>query len=347
MSAATQTRPFADSFEVLWSAGWRGVLPLPPGRKFPPPRGTTGYSAPLPSFADLWAWAEDRPNANVALRMAPGQVALDVDHYGDKRGADTIAEQARRAGVALPATWRLSSRGAGNPSGRYLFRGDGARLVTALPGVEVIQPHHRYSVAAPSRNGADAGRPVQWIDPAGRVASRVPSPAELPELPPEWLALLAASGGDRPEPLSLAEGDWSAWVRALEPGPPCTAVQRRLTAAESAVGGREGGSRFEHARGHVLGLLRLGEMGHHGVREALAHLRAVYVRAVADRADEGMAGGEFDRMRRPEAVGLLLASATPEQRRVCTCEQGITRLLDSIADPGERAEAARMLGVWA
>lgn len=344
MSAPALVRPFADAFAGLWEAGWRGVLPLPPGKKFPPPRGTTGYGAPLPSFADLWSWAEQRPDANVALRMAPGQVAIDVDAYGDKPGAATIAEQARRAGVALPATWRLSSRGVDNLSGRYLLRvPEGTRLVTALPGVEMVQPHHRYSVAAPSRNDADSGRPVEWIDPGGRVSARVPSPSELPELPAAWVELLAADG-PRVEPMAVAGGEYAEWVRGLEPGPPCVAVRRRLDAAESDARGRSGASRHEATREHVLAILRLGEMGHHGVREALAGLRQVYVRAVADRAGPDVAAAEFDRMRRPEAVGLLLATATPEHRQQCICPEGIARLLDSISDPELRAEAEQLLG---
>ena len=356
-NSSTDGRPvkvptgYAKVWPLYWDAGWRGVLPLPSGRKFPPPRGTTGYDAPLPSYADCWAWAEEHPRGNLALRMAPGQVGIDVDAYAVgakvKRGDATIAEHARRAGVALPPTWRLTSRGADNPSGRYLFRTTpGVRLVTALTDVELLQPHHRYAVAWPSGNPHDDGRLVEWIDPSGRVASRVPSPDELPELPPEWLELLRENA-ERVAPVAVDAAEWRGWFAGLEPGPACLAVRLRLDEAENGARGRGGMARYEATRTGVLALLRLGERGHLGVVDALRRLRAVYVAAVADRADEHTARAEFARFHRPEAIGLLLATPTPEDRRACICPEGIARLLDSIDDPDLRAHAAATLGVSA
>lgn len=345
----TQPKPYAQAWQSYWAAGWRGVLPLPPGRKHPPPAGTTGYGGRWPSFADCWTWAEQRPRANIAIRLADGQVGIDVDHYATpqkiKRGWDTITNCTRRAGVELPPTWRLSSRGPDNPSGRYLYRvPPETRLVTALPDVELLQTHHRYAVTWPSTNDVDGGRLVQWIDPGGRIADRIPSPQELPELPAPWVELLRCQTG-RTEPLLLDAGAWRGFYAALEPGPACAAVRSRVEAAEAAIHSQGGLSRYDLTRTAVLALLRLGEGGHHGVTDALRRLRESYIAAVTDRADERTARAEFARMCRPQAVGLILATPTPDEQRCCICPDTLRRLVEQIPDPGYRAQVAADLGV--
>ena len=39
-----QTLGYADAAQAYWDKGWRGVLPLKRGAKWPPPKGFTGYN---------------------------------------------------------------------------------------------------------------------------------------------------------------------------------------------------------------------------------------------------------------------------------------------------------------
>lgn len=161
------------------------MLPLPPGKKFPPPPGYTGANAKTPTAAEIADWKRREPNANVALHLPAGVVGLDVDHYGDKTGADTLA-QLTTAWGPLPETWISTARPL--PSGiRLYWVRAGAELVgVAGTAVEIIQHRHRYLCCWPSTN-PKAGAVYQWLSPDGRVANRPPRPGELPELPATWV----------------------------------------------------------------------------------------------------------------------------------------------------------------
>lgn len=88
-------RIYADHARAYWAAGWRGILPLPARRKFPPPTDWTGHTAPYPSWPDVQAWTDgDEGAGNLALRLPPDVLGLDIDNYNGKTGAGTIAELA-------------------------------------------------------------------------------------------------------------------------------------------------------------------------------------------------------------------------------------------------------------
>jgi len=171
---------------ALWRGkGWPGVLPLPQGRKGPPPGGFTGADGRDPTDAEADAWVGSCPYANAALRLPVGVLGLDVDAYGAKRGGKTWARHLQEFG-APPHTWIVTSRSDGT-SGIRLFRCD-------LPGpfraslnggdVDVIHHGHRYVVLPPSLH--PEGRTYVLVEPSGRPASAIPSPQDLPPLPASW-----------------------------------------------------------------------------------------------------------------------------------------------------------------
>jgi hypothetical protein len=194
-------------------AGWTGPLPLPTGKKWPPPEGYTGWHGHDPSGADSQAWFDDDPifrgTTQLGLRMPEGVIGIDVDHYGVKRGAATLEEAIRRWGP-LPEAPMSSARGDG-PSGIQFFRvAKGVHLRTVLrfaavgvegqPGyrpalghVEIIQRHHRYAVAYPSVH-PDTGDPYLWYRTPGPDVP--PSAPGLPRLPDRWAEELR--GADEP-----------------------------------------------------------------------------------------------------------------------------------------------------
>lgn len=196
MPAATTYR---DAHPVYRKAGWIGPLPLADGTKWPPPEGWTGWHGAYPSYADSEAWCDCtdyRETHQIALRMADGVIGIDIDHYGDKRGADTIAEGERRWGP-LPDGPRSSARGDG-PAGIRFFRVPrGTVLRTALGfrelgigSVEIIQRHHRYAVVWPSVH--PTGSTYLWY--GTDAPDGPPRVADLPALPAAWVEALASNG---------------------------------------------------------------------------------------------------------------------------------------------------------
>lgn len=118
-------KPFGRNTRTYRELGWLGTLPLPPNAKEPPPDGFTGHGAPYPNDVDVRRWRRERANGNIALRLAEvprewlnGNLAfayagnnvdgweligIDVDDYGDKHGAQQLADMEAELG-ALPDT---------------------------------------------------------------------------------------------------------------------------------------------------------------------------------------------------------------------------------------------------
>jgi Bifunctional DNA primase/polymerase, N-terminal len=121
---------YRDGFPVYHKLGWSGVLLLGAYTKDPPPTAYTGHDGIDPSYADMWPSGEQHPGGNLALRLSGEVVGIDVDNYGKKTGAKTLAEAEKRWG-ALPPSYRSTSRDDG-VSGIKLFR-----VLRALPGAAV------------------------------------------------------------------------------------------------------------------------------------------------------------------------------------------------------------------
>jgi hypothetical protein len=221
--STTYGGPYARAAQVYRAAGWDGVLPLGsrPGMKFPPPGNWTGHGAAYPSGSDIHAWTETHGDRNIGLRMPPGVIGLDVDHYGNKTGADTLAALTERFGP-LPPTWVSSARPA--PSGIRFYRVplelDGHPI--NWPGeagkfIEIIQPGHRYAVVWPSTNPEAAGREYHWRIAGVEVPlklGRVPEPNELAQLPEPWVRGLALPYA-RVDKVTLGSEPLAAWWEAI------------------------------------------------------------------------------------------------------------------------------------
>ena len=107
--------PYAEAYELYHAAGWCPI-PLPAGKKYPPPDGVTGDAGRPPTIGTMRAWAERGPH-NIGVRVGGDIVGLDVDHYGDKTGSDTLAELEAQHGT-LPPTWCSTARGDDTEIGR-------------------------------------------------------------------------------------------------------------------------------------------------------------------------------------------------------------------------------------
>lgn len=186
--------PYARSALIYFDRGWSGALPMPTGKmaKTFPPKGFTGKDGRYPPRDLVARWSVTRSDSNIALRLPPGVVGIDVDAYEGKDGMVTLNELRARLGP-----WRAdpddgvlvrSSSRADGTSGVYLFRADlpeNRRWRGDLgPGIEVVHAGHRYVMAAPSKH-PKTDATYYWWDGAERV--RLPDPDDLPKLADSWL----------------------------------------------------------------------------------------------------------------------------------------------------------------
>jgi len=299
---AKPTKGYGNSGLAYFDAGWAGPFPLPPGQKSPPPSGYTGKAGAYPDRALVQEWCADNPDGNLALRLHDGVIAVDVDDYYGKGGLATVAAFEKDAGCKLPDTWTSTSRSDG--SAQRFYRVPEGRLWPsglAGGGVELIHPGHRYSVVYPSVH-PDTGEPYRWCDPEGALSLVVPSPKDLSELP---TALVDALTATATQPTELASEDAAtALLDGLPDGPMSAEVTRALTAALEELPS----SRHETARRFVNTLLRKGERGEAGVRDALGELRAAFVALVVDRESPREADREFSKI---VASGARLIAGDP------------------------------------
>lgn len=308
---------YAAAAQVYWNKGWRGVLPLKRGSKWPPPQGFTGHDGATPSYADVLQWAELYPDGNIALRLPDGVIGIDVDAYGTKTGGQTLAEAECRWG-RLPDGPRSSSRADDPVSGIRLFRVPaGTRLVTVLGfpelgfgDVEIIQRHHRYAVCAPSVHPI-TGQMYQWYGPDGAVIDP-PTVDALPDLPPAWL-----TGLTEPEPADILTGERADIDACLTDGKPSRRVADRLNIALAAC---QGSSRHDDTLGNVLALLRFGRQNEPGVKAAVQALGQVFIAAVTPDRDGGAAeaASEYLRMVCSDRAAALLADDDTDWMRRLT-----------------------------
>lgn len=357
MNDATSSGPYARTAQIYRAAGWHGVLPIgnAVGKKHPPPSGWTGHDAPMPSAADVAAWQETHGDRNVGLRLPPGVIGLDVDHYGkggaQKRGGDTLAALEQRFGE-LPPTWITSARTDG-VSGIRLYRvplelaqPDGTSAPINWPGeagpnIEIIQTGHRYALAWPSVNPEAGGAVYRWRhDDVKYYGSDEFVPGangpDIADLPDAWVRGLAVPYA-RTDKADLNGSALNAWWWKLRQGPSCPLVidvMDRATAELKA----SAGARHETARDALRAIVTYGAEGHAATRAAHA-LEASFEQAVGA---ERMASGEWQRLL-SGAVRLAAAKHDPP-RTVCHCPGGTPALTASASLAAMPATPAAPVG---
>lgn len=114
---------YAAAAPLYRAAGWMQVIPLPEGRKTPPPAGFTGRSRKPVTDEQMQLWSQSDPTANTGIVIPEGVLVLDIDaeqgHQVKADGAKGISELSQELG-ALPATWSSTSHGIDSPA-RHLF----------------------------------------------------------------------------------------------------------------------------------------------------------------------------------------------------------------------------------
>lgn len=333
--------PYATAADTYWSAGWRGVLPLPANAKKLPPKGYTGSDGTDPYYPEVWEWINGPGGAgNIALRLPLDVIGIDVDAYDDKAGADTLAA-AERAHGKLPPTWRTTSRDDG-VSGIRLYRvPPGMAWEQIGPGIETIQRSHRYAVVWPSVH--PEGRTYRWIDPSGVVSTVIPHLDELPSLPQAWIdAYVRGEATDLPRnnmPATLA----ASWLAGLPGGgdDPCQRMRDAATADALALERGEG-SAHDTACQATGRFVRLAAEGHPGVLRIMSSVHKAFTDNVTNPRRHGTVRtpSEAEAEWRAMVVSAVnLVSADAPTAPSCDCGGRLTALI--VPDP-TRPEPARL-----
>lgn len=335
-----QTGPYAAAADLYWRAGWHGILPLPIQAKKNPPAGYTGSGGAYPSYADISVWIDDSAGGNIALRMPPNVIGLDVDAYGDKDGARTIALAESMYGQ-LPPTWRTTSRDDGVSGIRFYRVPEGLAWPGEIgKGTEIIQRNHRYALVWPSLH--PEGRTYRWISPDGVVSTAIPDPDDLPGLPEEWIA--GYTGGIASVEYARNNVHYDeamAWVAGQDHAlkDPCTRMLKAIDRAHVEIGD---GSAHNPARDASLRIIRLTDEQHRGGVTALVAARKAFMKDATDanrvllgkncRTDSEAAYEWAELV--ASAVGLV--TANPTGMATCDCDGGLT---DSIVETATATEA--------
>lgn len=258
------------------------VIPLPEGRKTPPPAGFTGRSRKPVTDEQMQLWSQSDPTANTGIVIPEGVLVLDLDaaqgHQVKADGAKGISELSQELG-ALPATWSSTSHGIDSPA-RHLFYKVPEGLAWkggAVEGVDILQPGHRYSVVWPSIH--PSGEMYCWYTPSGRVASTLPRISDLATLPWKWVDYLR-----KPDSMAnLTHSNPSTTPIASNPrgydARMCKAVNTFLNRTLANPASK--GSRHDTTLQAVWALVNFAQEGHRGALDAINQLKPRFIAEIA------------------------------------------------------------------
>lgn len=270
---------YAAAAPLYRAAGWMQVIPLPEGRKTPPPSGFTGRSRKPVTDEQVRFWSQSDPTANTGIVIPEGVLVLDIDaeqgHQVKADGAKGISELSQELG-ALPATWSSTSHGIDSPA-RHLFYKVPEGLAWkggAIEGVDILQPGHRYSVVWPSIH--PSGEMYCWYTPSGSTTSQIPHISDLATLPWKWVDYLRKPEHTTPRPTSntLISPETGTYDARM-----CKAINTFL--CETLSNPASKGSRHDTTLQAVWALVNFAQEGHRGALDAISQLKPRFIQEVA------------------------------------------------------------------
>ena len=274
-NSSTSTPILEDVINNYLEAGWPMLTAMPQGRKYPPLTGNTGrkvFHARQTAF-NGYEWNE---KGNLGLVLATEEsagfdlIALDVDQYEDKTGADNLEELEGELGTLnLDDIPRSTRRGIDSRSAQYFFKAPKGYEyeAKACADVEIVQASHRYSVVYPS---VVDDMQYRWY--LGQDETEIPSVDDLPWLPEAWLKRLIKGNAKEADPKADPRSykDAMAWLknRVFEGEPEPLEIEWHV------------GSRHDTMRDKVHALVQGAVFeGKVGLIPALKELRAEFKKA--------------------------------------------------------------------
>lgn len=270
---------YAAAAPLYHAAGWMQVIPLPEGRKTPPPAGFTGRSRKPVTDEQMQLWSQSDPTANTGIVIPEGVLVLDIDaeqgHQVKADGAKGISELSQELG-ALPATWSSTSHGIDSPA-RHLFYKVPEGLAWkggAIEGVDILQPGHRYSVVWPSIH--PSGEMYCWYTPSGSTTSQIPHISDLATLPWKWVDYLRKPEHTTPKPAfnTLISHETGTYDTRM-----CKAINTFLNKTLSNPASK--GSRHDTTLQAVWALVNFAQEGHRGALDAINQLKPRFIAEIA------------------------------------------------------------------
>lgn len=360
-------QPFVEYADAWRSAGWVGVIPLPPKAKNPPPNCYTGNKPNRILYASesrVRAWIESgRYNEDTRNPQTVGNIGLalgwpvelagerlqvvgvDVDDYESRGKAKHGGSQLKRLESQLgqlPATYISSARADGVSGIRfYLAPADAEFRGQADRDIEIIQRKHRYAVVWPSTH-PDSG--IYRLYPPGvapdgvSFREEIPQVTELPRLPESWVSYLQDTNGavGRPIDSESSPSELSDWAtqtfNAGDHGSACAEIRRNVAYWRAEIA-REATSHDKIRNAHWQ-IVKAAAEGHTGWHWALEEIKAVYVGDVTDRNKRGYSElhGELFRSL---TNALRKTKAAPGSSRVnpqCVCALGTVPDFRTVGD---------------
>jgi hypothetical protein len=312
---------FAEWAPRYKAAGW-APIPILGGGKGRTPGGVTGWEGTDLEGKRLERFIAKYGECVIATRAPRGDgfmvVGIDVDHYGDKAGGETLTAWAKEWGE-LPPTYLSTSREDGISGIRWFKVPPGWIGKANHPSVELVQRHHRQGVMPPSLH-EKRRVPYRWLAQGRLPVVEIPLVADLPWLPDAYLDGLKNANPGTGNRVTIKDQDV---LGIMTEGAPCHAVEAALGRYQELT-----------AKGHAchdsmcevqMRLVRLGEQGHEGVRKALDRLQAMLT---ADRGDQRDTVTEFtDALF--SAVSKVMADPTPDDDKGC-CPLALT--IDQVSE---------------
>lgn len=255
--------PLIHMAKIALDHGWH---PIPVADdKTPAMVGVTGRSGRDLTTDELEAAFNTPGTVALGLRMPEGVIGIDVDQYDDKNGYSNLAALKRQHGLPrLPETWTSSSRQ--RPSGiRFYLVPAGIRFQSApVPGVEIIQRHHRHTMVAPSIH-PKTGDQYQWVSPEGETQIEPPycEHGIIADLPAPWVEALRDT---RPQDAPKTETSWT------NPNATHPHISRELHDLIQWLETSEPGGRHDRTLQALAKLWRLDEQQHPGTSTALERI---------------------------------------------------------------------------
>ena len=272
--------PYGDAALEYIKAGWPEVLPIWKGGqrdKQPMVGGYHGHHGAWPDETTIRLWARRYARANIALRLPVEMIGIDVDHYGDKHGGDTLIELERELGP-LPETPVSSARDGVSGIRLFWVSSDYAEAVwpaQAGKDIDVISWYERYVICAPSVH--QTGRAYLWRNANGRS---LPRPGDLPYLPDDWCEYLVGQAGNKTG--TEFDGTAPEWLGMYGGGDQCEYV---FSASVRWLANMvDGGSAHDAAVFAISQAVYAACDGHTGISSALWPVREAFIMRVGKRS---------------------------------------------------------------
>jgi hypothetical protein len=273
--------PYGNAALKYIKAGWPEALPIWKGGtrdKQPMVRGYHGREGVWPDDTTNKLWAGRYARANIALRLPRWIVGLDVDHYGDKYGWDTLIELEGELGP-LPSGPVSTAREDGFSGIRlFMVPGDYAGAAwpaQAGPDIDMITWYERYVICAPSIH--KTGNVYRWLSD-GNGMKHMPAPSDLSILPEDWCEYLVSMAGESTG--SEYDGGARDWLEKYGGGEPCRYVEGVISKWLTRI---ENGSAHDAAVYVASQAVYAVCDGHTGVNSALWAVRDAFITRVSGR----------------------------------------------------------------